>query len=339
MNSPAANPPPLRILFWESTTRCNLDCTHCRRVDPDISKNELTTREVEKVFESTTSLGRPMIIFSGGEPLVRKEWEHMAMFAQKLEFPTALATNGTLIDRKIADQINAAGFRRVSVSIDGADSETHDRFRGVPGCFDLAQRGIDLLLGTGTRVQINVTVTRRNIDQVKAIYQNSVERGIEAMHLFMLVPVGCGASIGETDQLSPLQYEQMLSWIYHEQSKAPIELRATCAPHYNRIAGDPGPGCLAGISVIFLSHTGEVFPCGYLPVSCGSVRETTLPEIWRNSTLLAELRNRSLLKGKCGCCQFRQTCAGCRARAFAATGDYLQEEPACIYMAQETEIK
>ncbi len=333
--------PPLRILFWESTAACNLACAHCRRVEPEETAGELTTAEAEDMLTSAAVLGRPLVIFSGGEPLVRNDWEHLAAVAGTRGLPTALATNGTLVDTDTAERIRAAGFGRVSVSIDGADAKTHDTLRGITGSYRRTMRGIDLLLAAGNQVQLNVTVTRRNVDQIETIYHTAVERGIHAVHLFLLVPVGCGATIGRTDQISPEQYEKLLGWVHRVNTGDSVELRATCAPHYNRIAaakGDsaPGRGCLCGFSVIFVGHTGEVFPCGYLPVSCGSLRETPLEHIWRDAAVLADLRDRSRLKGKCGRCRFRDVCGGCRARAFAETGDYLAEEPSCSYPAHES---
>ena len=340
---PPGDGPALRLLFWESTARCNLACIHCRRLDADgEGPSDLTTDEFRGVLDSAAALGRPIIVFSGGEPLMRDDWEALAAHAAALSLPTALATNGTLIDSGLAGRIRRAGFRRVSVSLDGADAGTHDEFRGVDGAFVMALAGLDELRKVGQAVQINCTIAAHNADQLDEFHELARTLGAEALHLFLLVPVGCGVQIADSHQLPPERYEQVLEWVCDRQAAppdagAPLELKATCAPHYYRIAAGRGlapkrsRGCLGGVSVAFVSHAGDVFPCGYLPVVCGSVRRTPLADIWRGSPVFADLRDYDRLKGKCGECEFRGICGGCRARAYAATGDYLAAEPACTY--------
>jgi len=327
--------PPLRLLFWEATARCNLSCVHCRRVGPEAG--ELPTEAVRELFASAATLGRPIVVFSGGEPLLRGDWAELAEAAGALGLPTALATNGTLIDDATAQRIAAAGFRRVAVSLDGADGRTHDAFRGVAGAFARAMAGVVALRAAGLPVQINATIAAHNDAQLDDLYALAGGLGAAALHLFLLVPVGCGARIAETHQLSPARYEQVLHWVCDRQAAGPLEVRATCAPHYQRVAAQRGlaregsRGCLCGVSVLFVRHDGEVFPCGYLPVRCGSVREGPLAEVWRGSPVLGALRRTEQLKGKCGRCEFRAVCGGCRARAYAATGDYLAAEPQCTW--------
>lgn len=326
----------LRLLFWESTIRCNLACVHCRRLDTHEADDELTTDEFKRVLDSAATLGRPIIVFSGGEPLLRDDWEALAAYAAALGLGTALATNGTMIDGDLAGRIAAAGFHRVSVSLDGADAETHDLFRGVSGSFGRALDGIRALRANSVQVQINCTIAAHNVHQIEAIYALAERLGAVALHVFLLVPVGCGLQIAETHQLEPPRYEHVLRWACDRQG-GPLELKATCAPHYYRIAAQAGldvsrsRGCLCGLSVVFVSHTGVVFPCGYLPVDCGSVREQPLADIWRGSKVFADLRDFSRLEGKCGACQYKDICGGCRARAFAETGNYLAAEPSCTY--------
>lgn len=330
----------LRLVFWESTARCNLACIHCRRLDTaeGAARDDLSTDEALGLIESAASIGRPIFVFSGGEPLMRDDWRRLADHARSLGLPTALATNATLIDVPLAGQIAGAAFRRVSVSLDGADASTHDGFRGVPGCFDLAIGGIAALRGAGVPVQINTTISSHNIDQLDAVYQLAADLGAVALHLFLLVPVGCGAQLAQTHQLSPAAYERVLHWVCDRQESGEhLELKATCAPEYYRVAARRGldvghsRGCLAGLSVVFVSHKGEVFPCGYLPVACGNIRERPLEEIWRDSPVLADLRDFSLLEGRCGACGYKGICGGCRARAYAATGNYQAADPACAY--------
>jgi radical SAM protein with 4Fe4S-binding SPASM domain len=327
-------------VFWESTIRCNLACVHCRRVDDEQTVSlDLKTHEVRAMLESIATLGRPIFVFSGGEPLMRPDWRELADHARSLEIPTALATNGTLIDAGVARQIASAGFRRVSISLDGADAATHDLFRGLPGAFDEAVAGIGRLREAGVPFQINATIAAHNDGQLDRLYELARDLGAEALHLFLLVPVGCGAQIGPTHQLDARRYEHVLEWVCDRWAGgAGLELKATCAPHFYRLASQRGldvghgRGCLCGVSVLFVSHSGEVFPCGYLPVRCGSVRETPLADIWRDSEVFAELRDFDKLKGKCGRCEYRRVCGGCRARAYAATGDYLGPEPTCTHL-------
>ena len=338
-HAPENAPPPLRLLFWESTARCNLACAHCRRLDvaEAAAREDLTTDEFRAVLDSTATLGRPIIVFSGGEPLMRNDWQELAAHAASLGLPTALATNGTLVDEALARRIAAAGFRRVSVSLDGADAATHDAFRRVDGSFDRALAGIAALRSVGAAVQVNATIAAHNVEQLDGLYALAVSVGAEALHLFLLVPVGCGVEIERTHQLPARRYEQVLEWILDRQEAGGLELKATCAPHYYRLAAQRGRalghsrGCLGGLAVAFVSHKGEVFPCGYLPVQCGSVRERPFAEIWRDSDVFGDLRDFERLKGKCGRCDFKGICGGCRARAYALTGDYLAAEPACTY--------
>jgi radical SAM protein with 4Fe4S-binding SPASM domain len=335
MSDDSKKSPPLRMLFWESTAKCNLSCIHCRRTET-ICKNELSTAEAETLFDDVASMGKPVIVFSGGEPLLRPDWRDLAAYAASIGLPTALATNGTLISGPVARDIKKAGFRRVAVSIDGPDSPSHDNFRGQDGAFLKALVGLGELAKAGVERQINLTVAAHNADRLDEVYNIARRLDVKALHLFMLVPVGCGAEIAQTHQITAERYEKTLNWICDKQQLGEMELRATCAPHYFRVSmlrGVPaaGRGCLCGISVVFVSHTGEVFPCGYLPLKCGNIRKTPLSKIWQTSEHFAALRNYDRLTGKCGACAFKEYCGGCRARAFTINGDYLSQEPFCDF--------
>ncbi len=326
---------PLRLLFWEATGRCNLACKHCRR--QETRADELTTDEMRAVLDSVASMGRTVIVFSGGEPLMRDDWRELAAYAKSLALPTALATNGTLIDAGLAKEIAAAGFHRVSISLDGADATTHDTFRGVEGCFDAALAGIAHLRAAGQAIQINASIARHNFAYLDELYQQARQVGAEALHLFLLVPVGCGLEITESHQLTAMEYEGVLNAVVRYQKAGDMELRATCAPHYARVATwenhppQSSRGCLAGRSVLFLSHAGEVYPCGYLPISCGNVRSESLAEIWRSSDVLHQFDTLEGLTGKCGACKYASICGGCRARAYGTTGNPMGPDPACVY--------
>lgn len=349
----------LRLVFWETTVSCNLACVHCRRleVSPLLSQEDLSTEEAVHFIEE---LARdfhpsPVLVLSGGEPLIRKDIFFLIRFAGHQGVEVALATNGTLIDRALAQEIAASGIRRVSISLDGAASGTHDRFRKIPGSFERAVRGVELLRSQGVPVQINVTLTRHNLPELEATYRLSLELGAASLHYFLLVPVGCGLEIKKEYQLSATEYEDALRRIHQFALERKIYIRPICAPHYFRIltqgrspllkesAGAiPGAasaamtkGCLAGTGICFVSHKGEVFPCGYLPVSCGNTRTKRFREIWDSSSALRLLRDPHLLVGKCGACEFKTICSGCRARAYEEFGDFLAEEPNCLYQPQK----
>ncbi len=339
-----------RLIFWELTKRCNLKCLHCRaEADDDEGGGDLPFEKVAGIIDDIAGDYAPILVLTGGEPLYRKDIFDIASHATRRGLTVALASNGTLIDDTVAVKIRESGIGRVSISLDGADAATHDGFRGIDGSFDRALLGIAGLRNAGVEFQINTTVTRRNADRLNEIVDLSVSLGARALHLFMLVPVGCGVEIAETDMISKERYEEVLHWFYDVSKRVDMELKATCAPHYYRIirqrAKEEGRritfetdgmsavtrGCLAGSGVCFISHRGDVQPCGYLPLVAGNVTETPFKEIWDGSELFSSLRDLSLLKGKCGRCEFRGFCAGCRARAFYQTGDPLAEEPYCVY--------
>ncbi|KPK46716.1 MAG: heme b synthase [Dehalococcoidia bacterium SM23_28_2] len=343
-----------RLIFWETTAGCNLRCIHCRRIDvaDRLVPEDLTTAESKQLIDQIVAFCNPILVLSGGEPLIRPDIFQIAEHAVDRGLRVALATNGTLIDAPTAQRIVEAGIRRVAVSLDGATAETHDAFRALPGSFARALAGIEHLRRQGMSVQINTTVARHNIEELPQVLDLALSLGADALHIFLLVPVGCGVEIADEQMISAHQYEEVLNWFYDREQEGLLELKATCAPHYFRIvrqrtaaqkrqrAAAPvassdlhamTKGCLAGTGVCFVSHKGEVFPCGYLPLSAGNVRKQSLQEIWEGAPIFKELRDPELLRGKCSRCQFRLICGGCRARAYAMTGNYLDEEPSCVY--------
>ena len=339
-----------RLIFWELTKRCNLACIHCRaEAHNDFYEDELTLEEIHRVMDDIARHYKPIMVLTGGEPLYRSDIHEIASYATSKGFKAALATNGTLIDESTARKIRRSGIERVSVSLDGKDAPSHDGFRGISGSFDLALQGIACLRDAGVEFQINTTISKRNADDIAEILSLAEEVGARALHLFMLVPVGCGVDIAESEMISKEKYEALLNWFYEKSKATKLELKATCAPHYYRIlrqrAREEGRkisfetdgmsamtrGCLAGTGVCFISHRGDVQPCGYLPVVAGNVREKPFHEIWKMSPVFGSLRDLNNLTGKCGLCEFRAFCGGCRARSYYATGDYLSEEPYCAY--------
>ena len=334
----------LRLLFWESTIRCNLSCAHCRRVESDDTvESDMTTAQASQLIDQLAQMGHqqnsmPILVFSGGEPLCRSDLFELIREAGSKGVKCALATNGTLIDQTMAEKIKAAPIERVSVSLDGATADIHNKLRKLVGSFEAAVKGAGYLRQYGVPFQINMTVTRYNVHQMDDIFVLAKELGAVAVHLFMLVPVGCGEEFAEEDMLSADEYEQLLQQVTQKEFGGRLEVKVTCGPHYERVIREQkagqrrtSKGCLAGSGVLFVSHSGDVFPCGYLPVHCGNILQTPLAEIWNNSIDLARMRDTHQLKGKCGVCGYRAVCGGCRARAFAATGDYMAAEPMCNY--------
>lgn len=368
------NPEALRLVFWELTSRCNLKCCHCRaEATEDFSSGELSTEQIISVARDIRKAGDPIMILTGGEPLVRNDFFDIAKACVGMFSRVALATNGTLVDDAMAKRIVEVGIKRVSVSLDGAKASTHDTFRGIPGSFEATIKGYDALIRAGASMQVNATVAKNNIDEVPELLEFLLARKADAFHVFALVPVGCGAQISDEARLSPEQMEKFLRWLFEKsiELKDRIHIKATCAPQYYRImrevsrekgiplpaqghpggvkmpAGHPGGhpsggatsgmqamtrGCLAGSAVCFVSRVGDVQPCGYLPLVVGNVRKQPFAEIWANSAEFGALRDPGKLKGKCGSCGYRVVCEGCRARAYAATSDFMSEDPDCSYV-------
>jgi radical SAM protein with 4Fe4S-binding SPASM domain len=324
------------IVAWETTSACNLRCSYCRAsATPAPADDELSTEEALLLIDQLARY-KPMLILSGGEPMLRDDIFLLAKGAIKKGFRVSLATNGTLLLPETADKIASSGISRVSVSLDGAKEETHDAIRGS-GSYLQAISGIENLQDK-VDFQINFTVTKNSSSEILPIFDLSERLGAKALHFFFLVPTGRGSA---RDQISPERQDEILRLIDDERSRRAIEVQVTCAPQYARIArhshgkgiertGRRSGGCLAGTSFIFVSRSGRVYPCGYMPILAGNIREQSFGDIWENSAVLLALRERKL-KGRCGICSFARTCGGCRARAFAASGDYLEADPLCSY--------
>jgi len=355
-----------RLVFWEITNACNLRCVHCRACPvEERSPEDLSTEEARRLVDQIASFpstalrtgAKPALVLSGGEPLVRPDCLEIARYGTSKGLRMLLATNGTLLTAGLAREVAEAGVQRISVSIDGATASSHDEFRRILGAFDAAWSGVENAKAAGLSFQINTTVSKHNIDEIPDILDLAVRRGAVALHIFLLVPTGCGKEIADDEMIDPEEYERVLSWFYERSKDAGIGLKATCAPHYFRIVRQrakpvlsqvegaegvqpPTPshghdamtkGCLAGSAVCFVSHRGEVYPCGYLPVSAGNVRVQHFKEIWEGAEVFRVLRDEDNLQGKCGYCEYRRVCMGCRARAYACTGNYLGPEPYCVY--------
>ncbi|MDK2922153.1 MAG: AdoMet-dependent heme synthase [Desulfonauticus sp.] len=344
--------PGPRLIAWEVTRACNLACKHCRAeacLNP--FPGELNTQEALTLINQFKEAGDPVIIFTGGEPLLRKDIFELIRHATSLNLRSVMAPNGTLISADVAREIKKAGIQRCSISLDGPRASSHDDFRGVVGAFDQALKGIQELKKVGVPFQINTTVTKKNLPHFKEIFHLAKDLGAVAWHIFLLVPTGRGAEIQE-EIISAQEYEEVLNWFYDFRKTTSMHLKATCAPHYYRImrqrAREEGlkvdretfgldahtRGCLGGIGFCFVSHSGQVQPCGYLELDCGQVRKTPFPEIWQHSEIFQKLRNPQCYEGKCGICEYHRVCGGCRARAHTMKNNFLAEEPLCTYIPQ-----
>jgi len=342
--------PNLRLIAWEITKKCNLTCAHCRASSEDIDYNdELSTEECFNVIDNILKTGKPIIILTGGEPLYRADIVEIGKYATAHGLRIVLGTNGTLLTSNMVSKLKEIPISRVGVSIDFPTSELQDRFRGTPGAFADAISGIEQAQRAGLEIQINSTITKMNAQYLDELLNLAIELGAVAFHPFMLVPTGRGKNLADVE-LPAEEYERILNWIFDRQMELGdrIFFKPTDAPHYMRIMlqrnkeKSDSPvvesamnrmtrGCLAGTGFCFISNIGRVQGCGYLDVEAGNVRSQDFATIWQDSPLFQKLRDLSNIKGKCGDCIYKRVCGGCRARAYEATGDYLQSEPYCTY--------
>lgn len=341
--------PSCKLIAWEVTRSCNLACKHCRaEAHMDPYPGEFSTEEAKALIDTFPDVGNPIIIFTGGEPMMRADVYELMAYATSKGLRCVMSPNGTLITPKAAHAIKQSGVQRCSISLDGHNAESHDSFRMVPGAFEASLRGIQYLKNEGVEFQINTTVTKNNLHDFKKIFTLCNELGAVAWHIFLLVPMGRAAEIAE-QAITAEEYEEVLHWFYDFRKTTSMHLKATCAPHYYRImrqrAHEEGVpvnmdtfgmdamtrGCLGGTGFCFISYEGQVQPCGYLTMDCGNVRETSFPEIWKKSKTFNQFRTQSEYKGKCGVCEYHKSCGGCRARAWSMDGDHMGEEPLCTY--------
>jgi heme b synthase len=339
----------LRLVAWETTRNCNLNCVHCRAAATcGPYSGELDTGASYKLLDEIAQVAKPIIILTGGEPLLRDDIFDIAKYGHNKGLRMVMAPNGTLVTPEVAKKMAQSGIQRISVSLDGSDADSHDKFRGVPGAYEGALMGIQNAKAASIQFQINTTITKTNLDQIPKILELAESLGAAAHHIFLLVPTGRGKYIVD-QEINAEEYEKTLNWFYDQRETTSLQLKATCAPHYYRIlrqrARAEGKtvtfeshgldavtrGCLAGTGFCFISNRGIVQPCGFLELECGDVTQQSFVEIWNESKQFKNLRDFSALEDKCGCCEYRRVCGGCRARAFEATGNYMAEEPLCQY--------
>ena len=347
------------IVIWEVTQACDLACVHCR-ASAQSRRNplELTTEEAKKLIEQVAELHAPVFVLTGGDPLKRPDIYDLVQFATSRGVRTSLTPSATpLLTREALQRLQACGLARLAISLDGPTAEVHDAFRRVPGSYDWTLRAIRWARELGLPAQINTTITRHNLrflDDIIALLQTL---DIVLWSVFFLVPTGRGQS---TDLISAEEFEQVFEKLYQTSQQVKFDIKSTEAQHYRRFLlqkrtaarrsgqaeaamarvfgatsadgiGRAPRGINDGKGFVFVSHLGEVFPSGFLPVSAGNVRKQSLAEHYRHSPLFLALRDSANLKGKCGICEFREVCGGSRARAHAVSGDMFGEEPNCVY--------
>ncbi len=340
------------LVIWETTQACDLACLHCRAcAQPQRAANELTTEQAKALLDEVKRFGNPLFVFTGGDPLKRPDLFELMRYGAGLGLRTNVSPSATpLLTKEAVHQFRDCGLARMAISLDGPDAETHDTFRGVRGSFDRAMAALREAQKIGLDTQLQTTVTRRNMHKLRAVAQLAEEIGTRMWSVFFLVVTGRAAA---TDDLTAEEYEQVFEVLYDVSQNSSFDVKTTEAMHYRRYVAQrlkqdgQGEGTsrkvmyrTAGVSdgkgFVFVSHTGEICPSGFLPLSAGNVLRDSLVEVYRNSSLFRTLRDMDLREGKCGQCEYRNICGGSRARAYALTGDYLAEDPRCTYQPGHT---
>jgi len=327
----------MMLVSWNITKACNLTCEHCYRDAGSPQPDELTLAEGITLLDELAKLGFRMVIFSGGEPLLRSELYDWIRHAQKQGLISVLGSNGTLLNEERARRLKEAGLKRVGISLDSIDPQQHDRFRGSVGAWQLAVRGMEHAVQAGLEFQIHTTVTTKNIAEVLAITDFAQQRGAKAHHIFFLVATGRGKRIDDVIPAAAA-YEALLEKILVKQKTVSVELKPVCAPQFVRISRQKKlatrfeKGCLTGSHYACILPNGDVHPCPYMPVLMGNVRRPGgFTKIWQEHPVFTQLRAMEY-KGKCGVCEFRTLCSGCRAAAYnQSSGDYLASDENCPY--------
>ena len=344
-------------IAWEITRACAFACRHCRaEAQPRRDPRELTTAEAFRLIDQIREFGDPILVVTGGDPMMRRDLFDVLGYAVERGLRTSLTPTTTrLVTPQALRRVRDTGVRRIAVSIDGPSAEVHDAFRAFPGSFNTALAIVRDALDAGLAFQVNTTVSRYNLHLLDELAELVARLGAVQWSLFFLVPTGRAVT---ADMIAPEEHERVFHWLYDLSRNAPFDVKSTAAPAYRRIviqrarkeAGTRGAATLAGAGYryqdglarpakgvndgkgfCFVSHVGDVCPSGFLPLATGNVRERSVVEIYRHARLFRELRQPGLLKGKCGRCEFRDVCGGSRARAYALTGDALAADPSCVY--------
>lgn len=359
------------IVIWELTRACQLKCLHCRaEAQYRRDSRELSFEEGMALIDQIMEMNNPMLVFTGGDPLMRQDVFDIAEYAVKKGVRVSMTPSATPnVTKEAIEKAKQVGLARWAFSLDGPNAEIHDHFRGTSGSFDLTIERIKYLHELEIPVQINTVISRYNIDYLEEMAQVVEELKCVLWSVFFLVPTGRGQ---EKDMISPVEHEKVFTWLYNLSKKVTFDIKTTAAQHYRRVViqqkmkeakdqnediqyldaltqqgltgsidglGRAPKGVNDGNGFVFISHIGDVYPSGLLPVKAGNVREQPLAEIYRESPIFKDLRNPDKYKGKCGQCEFRYVCGGSRSRAFAMTGDYMESEPFCVYIPKALRTK
>ena len=325
------------IVSWMTTNKCNLTCKHCYQdARPDACANELTTDEARTLIDQIAAAGFKIMIFSGGEPLMRPDIYDLVAYAAGKGLRPVFGTNGTLITPEVAGRLKECGACAMGISLDSLDRAKHDSFRGLEGAWDATVAGMRACREVGLPFQIHTTVLDWNEHEVCDITDFAVEHGAIAHYIFFLIPVGRGKYINDTS-LKVAANERLLRQIMAKQAEVSIDVKPTCAPQFTRVAEQLGVktrferGCLAGLTYCIVSPEGVVRPCAYMTEEAGNVREQPFDEIWKTSPVFERLRTREY-GGSCGTCDFRAGCGGYRARAaYYHDGDFMAQDDYCAH--------
>lgn len=334
--------PPLRVVAWETTRQCAMSCKHCRGSARDQKyEGELSTEEGLRFIENLGKFAKPILILTGGEPMFRPDIYEFAKRGTELGMRVVMAPCGHQLNDDTAKKLMDSGVKHISLSIDGEDAASHDSFRGVPGAYDVVMNAVEVCKRNGLSFQINTTVSQLNVDHLPRMLETVIQLGASSWDLFFLVPTGRGAAI-KSLEISPERHEIALDWVADTAAKASIGIHTTCAPHYARVVRQKGmgrgpgrgaSGCMAARGFLFVSHRGKVQPCGFLEAEFGDLRKQDfdVQAIYEKSPVAMSMRDVDHFNGKCGVCEFRNACGGCRARAYGHTGNWLDSEPFCIH--------
>jgi len=331
------------IAIWETTQACDFACVHCRAsAQPVPLPGELSSEEGRALLDEIAGMGTKVCVLSGGDPLKRVDLLDLVRHGKSRGLRVATIPAATLrLDREAIYALKAAGLDQMALSLDAPTPEAHDRFRGVDGAFEKTMAAVQWAHDVELPVQINSVMSQHNFSEVDQLIELVQQLGIVFWEVFFLVPVGRGANL---PVLSAEQYEQVFAKLYPVAQRASFVVKITEAPHFRRYYyeqrlqgpdGTIGQAPLpvnAGKGFVFIAYNGEVYPNGFLPLSCGNIRRSPLRTIYRTAPLMQALRDPDRLKGRCGVCEYRAICGGSRSRAYAVTGDPLAEEPCCAYL-------
>lgn len=342
------------VIFWEVTRACALKCEHCRaKAQPKRHPLELDTAESLRVMDEFTEFDTPpIVVLSGGDPFMRRDIFELAEYGIRKGLTVSLSPSATaLVTRDRLAQLVDIGVRRVSFSLDGAEAKTHDSFRGFNGTFDRTLAAFDAANEVGLSFQVNTTITRSTRPELPNIAEVVKQSGAAIWDLFFLVPTGRGLDL---ELMTADEHDEVYSWIMSNQREWSFRAKTTLGQPYRRAmtlkrltaggrelsslssdeikAAWPAPPTNDGRGIFFISHLGEIYPSGFIPLSAGNVRKDSVVDVYRNSDMFTTIRDRSQLQGKCGVCPFNVICGGSRSRAYAMTGDMTAADPTCRFV-------